>query len=109
NPFPGFVGAAGSYPFEIVIAPRERQNRWKTGFRIVLAIPALILAAAYAGLGFVVGVLGWFSSLARGRMPRGLRNAGALALRYQAQTHGYLLLLTDAYPYGGPVRGGSDE
>jgi hypothetical protein len=33
-----------------------------------------------------------------------LRNAGALALRYQAQTHGYLLLLTDAYPYGGPAR-----
>ena len=26
-------------------------------------------------------------------MPRGLRNAGALALRYHAQTLGYLLLL----------------
>jgi hypothetical protein len=106
NPFPGFVGKAGSYPFEIVIAPRERQNRWKTGFRIVLAIPALILASAYGALVSVVALLGWFSSLARGRMPRGLRNAGALALRYQAQTHGYLLLLTDAYPYSGPVRSG---
>jgi hypothetical protein len=106
NPFPGFVGKAGSYPFEIVIAPRERQNRWKTGFRIVLAIPALILTSAYGALAFVVALLGWFSSLARGRMPQGLRNAGALALRYQAQTHGYLLLLTDAYPYRGPVRSG---
>jgi len=106
NPFPGFVGKAGSYPFEIVIAPRERQNRWKTGFRIVLAIPALILAGAYGALVGVVVLLGWFSSLARGRMPLGLRNAGALALRYQAQTHGYLLLLTDAYPYSGPVRSG---
>lgn len=104
NPFPGFVGKAGSYPFEIVIAPRERQNRWKTGFRIILAIPALILASVYSALAFVVAVLGWFSSLARGRMPRGLRNAGALALRYQAQTYGYLLLLTDAYPYSGPTR-----
>ena len=108
NPFPGFVGKADSYPFEIVIAPRERQNRWKTGFRIVLAIPALILASAYGALVSVVALLGWFSSLARGRMPRGLRNAGALALRYQAQTHGYLLLLTDAYPYSGPVRSGND-
>lgn len=106
NPFPGFVGKAGSYPFEIAIAPRERQNRWKTGFRIVLAIPALILAGAYGALVSVVALLGWFSSLARGRMPQGLRNAGALALRYQAQTHGYLLLLTDAYPYSGPVRSG---
>ena len=69
----------------------------------MLAIPALILASAYGVLAFVVALLGWFSSLARGRMPLGLRNAGALALRYQAQTHGYLLLLTDAYPYSGPV------
>jgi hypothetical protein len=103
NPFPGFVGKSGSYPFEIVVAPRERQSRWKTGFRIVLAIPALILTSAYGGLSFIVALLGWFSSLARGRMPLGLRNAGALALRYQAQTHGYVLLLTDAYPYSGPV------
>jgi hypothetical protein len=109
NQFPGFVGNAGSYPFEIVVAPRERQNRWKTGFRLVLVVPALILAGAYGGLAFVVAVLGWFSSLARGRMPRGLRNAGALALRYQAQTHGYVLLLTDAYPYGGPVRPGEPQ
>jgi hypothetical protein len=105
NPFPGFVGKAGSYPFEIVVAPPERQNRWKTGFRIVLALPAFLVASAYNALAYVVAVLGWFSSLARGRMPRGLRNAGALALRYQAQTHGYLLLLTDAYPYSGPLRG----
>jgi hypothetical protein len=103
NPFPGFVGKRGSYPFEIVVAPRERQNRWKTGFRIVLAIPALFLTGAYGALAFFAALLGWFSSLARGRMPLGLRNAGALALRYQAQTHGYVLLLTDAYPYSGPV------
>ena len=104
NPFPGFVGRAGSYPFEIVVAERTRQNRWKSGFRALLAIPALLLASAYGGLAFVVAVLGWCSSLVRGRMPLGLRNAGALALRYQAQTHGYLLLLTDAYPYSGPAR-----
>jgi hypothetical protein len=105
NPFPGFVGKLDSYPFEIVIAPPQRQNRWKTAFRILLALPAVLIAGAYNGLLTIVALLGWFSSLARGRMPRGLRNAGALALRYQAQTIGYLLLLTDAYPYSGPQRG----
>lgn len=104
NPFPGFVGRAGSYPFEIVVAERARQNRWKSGFRAILAIPALLLASAYGGVVAVVALLGWFSSLARGRMPLGLRNAGALALRYHAQTLGYSLLLTDAYPYSGPAR-----
>ena len=33
-----------------------------------------------------------------------MRNAGAMALRYQAQTIGYLLLLTPSYPYSGPSR-----
>jgi len=106
NPFPGFVGKAGSYPFEIAVAPCERQSRWKTAFRSVLAVPVILLLGTYSTLAGVVAVFGWFSSLARGRMPQGLRNAGALALRYQAQAYGYLLLLTDAYPYSGPVRGG---
>ena len=109
NPFPGFVGKAGSYPLEIVVAARERQNRWKTGFRLILVLPALLLAGAYGGLSGLVALLGWFSSLARARMPRGLRNAGALALRYHAQTLGYVLLLSDAYPYGGPVRDAAAE
>jgi hypothetical protein len=106
NPFPGFVGRAGSYPFEIAIAERERQNRWKTGFRAILSIPALLLASAFSVIAQLIAVLGWFSSFARARTPRGLRNAGAFALRYQAQTLGYLLLLTDAYPYSGPARSG---
>ncbi|HEV7527401.1 MAG TPA: DUF4389 domain-containing protein [Solirubrobacteraceae bacterium] len=109
NPFPGFVGRAGSYPLELAVAERQRQNRWKTGFRLVLLIPALLLASAYGTLAATVALLGWFSSLARARMPRGMRNAGALALRYQAQTFGYALLLTDAYPYSGPVRAGVAE
>jgi hypothetical protein len=104
NPFPGFVGRAGSYPFEIVVADRARQNRWKTAFRAILAIPALLLMSAFNVVAGLVAVLGWFSSLARARMPRGLRTVGAYALRYQAQTLGYLLLLSDAYPYSGPAR-----
>ena len=35
-------------------------------------------------------------------MPLGLRNLGAFALRYVAQTNAYVLLLTGAYPYSGP-------
>jgi hypothetical protein len=103
NPFPGFVGRPGSYPVEAVIAERECQNRWKTGFRLILILPALLLAGAFGSLVTAAAVLGWFSSLVRARMPRGLRNAGALALRYHAQVLGYVLLLTDSYPYSGPV------
>lgn len=103
NPFPGFTGAAGSYPVELSIDPPREQNRWIVGFRLVLAIPAILLAGAYAGLLYTVGLLAWFTGLFTARVPLGLRNAGALALRYSAQTNGYLSLLTDAYPYTGPL------
>jgi hypothetical protein len=109
NPFPGFVGAARSYPLEIVVAERAPQNRWKTGFRLVLVLPTLLLAGAYGAVANLVAVLGWFSALARGRVPLGLRNAGALALRYQSQVLAYALLLTDVYPYSGPVLLGGER
>lgn len=104
NPFPGFVGAQGSYPVDLHIAPPERQNRWSAFFRWLLGIPALLLAITYGALAGVVALLGWFASLFTARMPLGLRNAGALALRYGAQTHGYLYMLTPSYPYAGPTR-----
>ncbi|HEY7935079.1 MAG TPA: DUF4389 domain-containing protein [Solirubrobacteraceae bacterium] len=102
GPFPGFTGSSG-YPIDLMIAPRARQNRWTVLVRLVLVIPALVITAAYVQLLLIVGVLGWFVSLITGRMPQGLRNAGALALRYSAQTTAYLFLLTDVYPYAGPT------
>lgn len=102
NPFPGFTGERGSYPIELRIAEPARQNRWTVGFRIVLALPALLIASAYGTLALSVALLGWFASLFTGTMPLGLRNAGALALRYGAQTYGYLFMVSGAYPYSGP-------
>ena len=104
NPFPGFVGAPGAYPLDTLIEDPVSQNRWTVLFRLLLAVPALLVEAVYSAIGSLLGFFGWFSSLARGRMPRGMRNAGAMALRYQAQTIGYLLLLTPSYPYSGPCR-----
>lgn len=102
NPFPGFAGTEGTYPVELRVAGRTAQNRWVVFFRLALALPALLLAAAYGSLLFVVAVLGWFAALFTGRMPLGLRNAGAMGLRYTAQLYGYLFLVTDSYPYSGP-------
>ncbi len=39
GPFPGFVGAAGSYPVDIAIDPPQRQRRLVTLFRLVLVLP----------------------------------------------------------------------
>jgi hypothetical protein len=105
NPFPGFTGRPGTYPVEVEIDPPERQSRWRTGFRLVLAFPALMVAAALGTSAYVAALLSWFYALARGRVPRGLRNLGAFQLRYSAQVFGYVYLLTDRYPYSGPQAG----
>lgn len=102
NPFPGFVGAPDAYPVEVEIDEPAPQPRLETGFRLLLAIPALIVNGAFGGAFLLVGVFGWFVSLALGRMPLGLRNLGAWAIRYSAEADCYLFLLTDTYPYSGP-------
>jgi len=103
DPFPGFLGKPGTYPIDLELPPAERQNRWITGFRLILAIPSVLLSLAYAGVMFVAAVGGWFASLVTGRMPNGLRNSAAAGVRYWAQARGYLYLLTDRYPYSGPT------
>jgi hypothetical protein len=105
NPFPGFTGAAGTYPLDLEVEDPQRQNRWKTGFRLVLAIPAFLVSAALGGALFASAVLTWFYALVKASAPWGLRNLSAYALRYDAQTEAYILLLTDSYPHASPLEG----
>jgi hypothetical protein len=102
NPFPGFTGKPGTYPIDLHIAGPEVQNRWKTGFRLILAIPASVLLGALSGALTIVALLGWFVGLIKAEMPEGMRNLGAFALRYNGQALAYLALLTDRYPFSGP-------
>lgn len=97
DPFPGFTGAPG-YPIDLSIAPPETQSRLTIFFRLLLAIPALIVANVLQNVAFVVAVLAWFLALFTGSVNKGMRDLLAYCLRYQAQTHGYLLLLTKRYP-----------
>jgi hypothetical protein len=101
--FPGFAGRAGSYPVDVEIDPPQRQNRWKTLFRLVLVFPALIVAGAVSSVMFTAAVGAWFFALFMGRVPEGLRNVIVFSCRYVAQVSAYLLLLTDRYPYSGPA------
>ena len=105
NPFPGFTGTEGTYPLDLEVAVPQRQNRWKTGFRIVLVIPAGLVNSALSGALFSAAVLTWFYALVTGSAPWGLRNLSAYALRYSAQVNAYLYLLTDAYPHASPLEG----
>jgi hypothetical protein len=102
DPYPPFSGSQ-EYPVDLQIAPPEPQSRWKTFFRIILAIPALIIASVLRYLGLAVAIIGWFAALFLGRMPKGLRDTGAWTLRVDQQTYAYTSLLTDRYPQFGPT------
>jgi hypothetical protein len=97
DPFPPFGGNEG-YPVDLEVGPPQAQSRLTVFFRGILAIPALILNYVLNAVFNIVAVFAWFACLFTGKMPEGLRNLGAFVLKYQMQTSGYLMLLTDKYP-----------
>lgn len=106
NPFPGFTGAPGRYPLDLVLPDEpQRQNRAKTFFRIILAIPAWVIGAVLAYALLVAAVFTWFVALALGEAQWGMRNLMAYALRYQGQLNAYVFLITDRYPHASPREG----
>jgi hypothetical protein len=98
DPFPGFTGTQGTYPIDLEVDPPEPQNRLTVFFRFVLAIPALLLMYILSNLTQLLAVFSWFIALVMGRVPEGLRNFAALALRIETQTYAYLMVLTGRYP-----------
>jgi len=97
DPFPGFTGSSG-YPIDLEIDPPERQSRLMVFFRIILAIPALLLANILSQVSQLLAVFSWFVALVTARVPEGIRNFAAFALRVETQTLGYVMLLTQRYP-----------
>jgi Domain of unknown function (DUF4389) len=98
DPFPGFGGTEGTYPIDLRIAPPVAQSRLTVFFRLLLALPALILSGVMNYLTEVLVFFAWFVCLALGRMPEGMRNLLAFSIRYHAQTQAYEFLVTERYP-----------
>jgi hypothetical protein len=98
DPYPPFTGKEGTYPIDLEVDPPERQNRLTVFFRVILAIPALFLSNLLSQLNQLLAIFSWFIALITGRVPEGIRNFAALALRIETQTWGYVMLLTGRYP-----------
>jgi hypothetical protein len=128
--WPAFSGREGRFPFDLEVDPPVPQSRLTIFFRGLLAIPAIMVAATLGASGVFGGqfsarqgggnagggasfsgggvlttaaFLSWFSILARGRQPEGLRNLAVFALRFTVQAFGYVLLLTPRYPDAAPA------
>ncbi|HEX6317184.1 MAG TPA: DUF4389 domain-containing protein [Gemmatimonadaceae bacterium] len=113
-----------SHPVDVSVPPAlDNRNRLTCAFRIVLAIPHLILVGApvalamsflfwpipdsemefggggVLGLGVVmIAVISWFAIVFTGRMPRGLWDLSAYYLRWRVRAIAWMALLRDEFP-----------
>jgi hypothetical protein len=118
------AASPSSYPVDIDVQPQLMdRNRLTVAFRIVLAIPHLLIVGGPIGLGFGLGsggdfgywgnfggngVLGlaagvcafiaWFAILFASNHPRGLWDFCHLYLRWRVRAMAYVALLRDEYP-----------
>lgn len=86
------------YPVRVAVSP-GRLNRLDVLFRLILAIPALLVEAILV-VALIVAVMPitWLIVLSQGAMPQPLHEAISAGARYLARVSGYLYLLTSEYP-----------
>jgi Domain of unknown function (DUF4389) len=100
DPYPGFylLNLKPDYPIDLEVDPPVEQNRLTVAFRIILAVPAMFVSNILRNLSSLLAVFSWVLAVLTGRVPEGMRNFAALALRYESQTYAYILLLSPRYP-----------
>ena len=76
----------------------EARNRLTTVFRIILAIPHVIVAQVWAYLAEILAVVQWFIVLFTGKRNQGLWDLQWAWLGYNSRVFGYVYLLYDPYP-----------
>jgi hypothetical protein len=95
--YPPFGFTAPGSPVQLELHP-GRLNRLAVLFRIILAIPAGIIAAVLTAGWQAVSFFCWLAVLILGRTPAPLFEATAAVLRYAMRLQAYFLMLTAAYP-----------
>src|SRR4051812_15525699 len=74
------------------------RNRITALFRVILAIPHLLIVSAFSYVVQAIAVISWIAIVITGNMPRGLWSFGVGYMRWRTRTNAYLLLMTDDYP-----------
>jgi hypothetical protein len=78
--------------------PDQPHNRWTVAFRLILAIPQVIVFFFVAIAGVLAAIIAWFAILFTGRYPDGLWRFALGVNRWSMRLQAYLLLMRDEYP-----------
>lgn len=92
------MAVPGPYPMQYDVAYAARLSRWKTFFRGLLILPALVFLAIVGNMASSMLLAGWIAVFFRRSYPRWLFVAAAGYLALVARVSAYATLLTDRYP-----------
>jgi len=96
-----------SYPIRINVAPpAARQSRLKALFRLILALPMLVVSYAVNYMHLWVAAIAWVTIVFRGYQPEGVNTALTFVNGFYARVYGYIAFLTDDYPPIGAEKAG---
>jgi Domain of unknown function (DUF4389) len=89
-----------NYPIRVnVPPPAAKQSRLKAFFRILLALPVLlVLSYVTTYIQLLAGMLAWLTIVFRGYLPEGLNGMMTFVNSFHTRVLGYIALLTDDYP-----------
>jgi hypothetical protein len=98
------------HPVQFDVVWQPERSRLTTFFRLILAIPHIVVLAVVGIAEYVVTIIAWVAILITARYPRGLRRFSVWYIVYATRVHTWLALLCDDFPpFGGtapyrPVR-----
>ena len=91
-------GAMPSGPATFDVEYVETRDRVTTAFRIILAIPHLVIRQVWQYLANILSVIQWFAIVFTGKRNRGMWDMQQSWMGYNARVSAYTGLLSDAYP-----------
>jgi hypothetical protein len=86
------------YPISYEVDFNPEPNRWTTFFRLLLAIPWLIVATFWGLLFLFTHFFAWVAVVILGRYPQWLYEFNSGVVRYSIRTSAWIYLQTDAWP-----------
>ncbi|MGK2955090.1 MAG: DUF4389 domain-containing protein, partial [Solirubrobacterales bacterium] len=86
------------YPVTYEADYLKERNRLTTFFRLIVAIPWLIVASIYQIAWALVVFIAWFALIIIGRYPEGMYNFVGGLLRFNMRVNAFLYLQTDEWP-----------
>jgi hypothetical protein len=98
--FPPFEAEGPGYSVHMAVPTATRLSRWAVFFRLILVIPAAIVATV---VGYGIGILAfflWLITLVSGWLPLSAHNAISALIRYQTRLNAYYYLVVPTYPNG---------